>query len=766
MIHRDIKPDNIFLSRTGLVKLGDLGLAKRLGNESAITQTGATMGTPHYVSPEQAVGTPEIDFRADIYSLGCTLFHMLTGQPPYRGPSAMAVMLQHISQPPPRIQEAWPECPPPIIALLDRMLRKRPAERFESYEILLQQLFSVAARLEENGPATDAAASLLIPVPASPSGSRHRGKVLAIVSSMAVAVGLFAWQPWRKPAPEPDGAVAMAETPAPPLPSPEKTEPPPPVASITETPPATPVAVAPAPVPSPPPTPAPTPAPTSGAAMPPKTNPTPTPQSEIEKWLVQTDAIYQPVYQRDVATPFESGMAELKKTYLASLDRAHAALAVSPRDALAYRSERQRIEEGNGVPADDLDGPPAPLQSLRAAYRAQAARLEADRRQHSATVLGQYDKVLETNEAALTQRRRLDEALLLQQRREALAREWGIPASPPAGSSSARAAAPASSAGISAAATKDAPLVNTLGMKFVPVPGTQVLFCIHTTRVKDYAAYDKEVPGVDNSWKKQMRDGIPISNQDDDPVVSMNWEDAHAFCAWLSKKEGRTYRLPTDREWSFAVGIAAKEKVTRDTTPEMLSQQIKDVYPWGTQWPPPPGAGNYADTSCREKFPSQVIIEGYTDGFPTTSPVMSFKPNKFGLYDMGGNVWQWCEDWYSAAQFSRVLRGGVVGSRRSRGSALLAPAAPPSRHPPARPRVPLRPGTGRRGVTALNPWSGSDRRYGSGAGDTAGSVGCMACFGWIASVGCLRKMSEKRQKLRLLQDANGWAMQAARRRGR
>ncbi len=202
-------------------------------------------------------------------------------------------------------------------------------------------------------------------------------------------------------------------------------------------------------------------------------------------------------------------------------------------------------------------------------------------------------------------------------------------------------------------------LTNTLEMKFVHVPGTKVFFCIHPTRVKDYAAYATENPAADGAWKTRIRDNIPVSEKDDDPVVGVSWDDANAFCAWLSKKEGKTYRLPTDHEWSIAVGIGAMEKVTKDTTPEMLSDKTLNNFPWGNQWPPPKGAGNYADTSCKEKFPGQEILVGYTDGFATTSPVMSFKANKFGLYDMGGNVWQWCEDWFNTSQKDRVLRGGT-----------------------------------------------------------------------------------------------------------
>ena len=140
--------------------------------------------------------------------------------------------------------------------------------------------------------------------------------------------------------------------------------------------------------------------------------------------------------------------------------------------------------------------------------------------------------------------------------------------------------------------------MNALGMKFVPVPGTDVLFCIHETRRQDYAAYAAVTSGVDDAWKKQQRHGIPCGNKDDHPVCGMNWEDAKKFCAWLSKKEGASYRLPTDKEWSIAVGVAGMENRTPSTTPEELAAIKLDHFPWGsepvlrTEEKP----GNYQDT--------------------------------------------------------------------------------------------------------------------------------------------------------------------------
>lgn len=211
-----------------------------------------------------------------------------------------------------------------------------------------------------------------------------------------------------------------------------------------------------------------------------------------------------------------------------------------------------------------------------------------------------------------------------------------------------------------AAATKEKPFVNKLGMKFVPVPDTNLLFCIHETRYRDYAAFATETPGILGSWKNQSAEGFtPTENTADHPVVNVTWDDAQAFCAWLSKKEGKTYRLPTDQEWSISVGIGPDEKWEKGTTPATVITNSRE-FPWGTQWPPPRGSGNYSDESRKAKAPNprEQYIDGYDDGFPTTAPVMSFKPNKLGIYDVDGNVWEWCEDWYDIAKNERVLRGG------------------------------------------------------------------------------------------------------------
>jgi hypothetical protein len=165
-------------------------------------------------------------------------------------------------------------------------------------------------------------------------------------------------------------------------------------------------------------------------------------------------------------------------------------------------------------------------------------------------------------------------------------------------------------------ATKDSPWTNSLGMKFVPVPGAKVSFSIWETRVKDYAVYAAANREANGDWKDRE-----YTQRETQPVTKVSWRDAQAFCEWLTRKEqesgalkrGQRYRLPTDAEWSWAVGIGALEPPGE---PLDKNGRIKKHYPWGRTWPAPPSVGRYQGTptgfltfgacSCRQ-FPPKPI---------------------------------------------------------------------------------------------------------------------------------------------------------------
>ncbi len=211
-----------------------------------------------------------------------------------------------------------------------------------------------------------------------------------------------------------------------------------------------------------------------------------------------------------------------------------------------------------------------------------------------------------------------------------------------------------------------AAFTNSLGMKLVPVPDTGILMSTIETRVGDFRAYASENTTQDAFWKEKAQITNLGSNKtirfnfaNDHPVVRVSWFDARSFCAWLTLKEGRPYRLPTDHEWSCAVGIGDRENA--GASPRSKNQEIEGVFPWGTAWPPPKGAGNYNDKAWANASGLNYGYLAYDDGFPSTAPVGSFTPNKLGIYDLGGNAGEFCEDWFDLGRQSdqkyRVTRG-------------------------------------------------------------------------------------------------------------
>ncbi len=140
VIHRDIKPENIMLSPNGEVKVADFGLARVMDdNRSDLTQIGITMGTPLYMSPEQAEGSP-VDTRSDLYSLGITAWHMLTGRPPFQGETALAIAVQHVKQEIPDLKSLRPDLPPELCQIVHRLTRKQPQDRFQTPRQLVRRL--------------------------------------------------------------------------------------------------------------------------------------------------------------------------------------------------------------------------------------------------------------------------------------------------------------------------------------------------------------------------------------------------------------------------------------------------------------------------------------------------------------------------------------------------------------------------------------------------------------------------------------------------
>lgn len=168
VIHRDIKPSNLVLTKDGAVKVTDFGLAKLVVADSGLTLTGEVLGSPNYLAPEQASGAPA-DLRSDIYSLGATLYELLTGRPPYEGPTPVSIILKHAREPLRSPRQFRADLPLPLVTLIQRMLAKRPEDRPRDYETLLREIDRALASPGAAAPLAGAGLSTAPPAPARTS---------------------------------------------------------------------------------------------------------------------------------------------------------------------------------------------------------------------------------------------------------------------------------------------------------------------------------------------------------------------------------------------------------------------------------------------------------------------------------------------------------------------------------------------------------------------------------------------------------------------
>jgi serine/threonine-protein kinase len=189
IVHRDIKPGNLLRDADGVVKVADLGLARLNapdggpGGSTSLTQAGMVVGTADYMSPEQAVDSGEVDHRADIYSLGCTLHFLLTGRPPYQAASIMAILLKHRDAPIPELSASRPDIPPELETIFQRMVAKAPEDRYQTMTVVVKALEQVQSILNPVEARSEGRA------PQSVGPTDLLGKTVA-VSSMA-ATGEF-----------------------------------------------------------------------------------------------------------------------------------------------------------------------------------------------------------------------------------------------------------------------------------------------------------------------------------------------------------------------------------------------------------------------------------------------------------------------------------------------------------------------------------------------------------------------------------------------
>jgi eukaryotic-like serine/threonine-protein kinase len=148
IIHRDLKPANLFMGKDGLVKLGDFGIARDT-QATALTAAGRTVGTYAYMAPEQISGKPPVSRKTDLYALGCVMFEMLTGKPPFTAPTAAEMLFAHLEEEPPDVAATAPDCPEAVGKLVSKLLEKDPEERFYDALALQVALDELAQKVTE-----------------------------------------------------------------------------------------------------------------------------------------------------------------------------------------------------------------------------------------------------------------------------------------------------------------------------------------------------------------------------------------------------------------------------------------------------------------------------------------------------------------------------------------------------------------------------------------------------------------------------------------
>jgi serine/threonine protein kinase len=525
VIHRDIKPANLLRDHEGVVKVLDLGLARIVADDADLTSNGRIMGTVDYMSPEQAYDPTAADARSDVYSLGCTLWYLLTGRSVYQREQCEARLAAHRDAPLPALRQFRTDCPPAVEALLWRMIAKRPEDRYQTMNEVSAAVADAAsggipAAIDSPSVAREATADRRTPW--MRSSSRRRtvqigGTLLVCGAAVAASLGWFSSSkepPRDAPATQATskgaGASAIAANSAISTPSS--------VRSAT------------------------------GAPRP--TSPGASPTLRSAPGPLPTGA--------DVARQRQAEWAERLRMEIESKNSIEMRMTLIPPGEFLMGSTDEQIDAALEV-----------AERTKVDFAVKAAMRQTERPQHPVAISAPF--LIGTMEVTIGQFRKFFDEEGYETEAEVAAR-------------------------------------GPFNKK--PYPYTY------------------------------LDPGRTVT--DEHPAAYITWNDASAFCAWLSKREQANYRLPTEAEWEYACRAGTTTQYSfGDDESEF------DRYGW--------------------------YVNNNNPG-PGPKPCGTKLPNGFGVYDMHGNLDEWCgdffaEQWYSESpkldptgpallHGTRVVRGG------------------------------------------------------------------------------------------------------------
>lgn len=555
IIHRDVKPGNLILANDGTVKLLDMGLVRFASSEDLscaamdqqLTQAGIVIGTVAYMSPEQALDTRSADQRSDIYSLGCTLFFLLTGRSLYHEDTGMKTLLAHREQAVPSIREFCEEAPVSLDAVFRTMVAKRPADRPQTME-------EVIAAIDACVPGLSAAKVPSAPRPTGLHGLSRKTR-RSRITRIAIAIGGLALIV----------AVCVAVI----------------VVRIKTSTGSTRIEVA-----------------------DPKSIVTVETRPNEPAARTSPDRVEKPIKIRPDTTPTASlPYLQAPELLVAPFDENNARAA---RRAWAkYQQVDEETKNSLGMELVLIPGGRFLMGSPKTTE--ELVRVFPYLKDFGAAHIPQDQRDVSSNDVSVGER---------PLHRVTISRPFYL-----------------------------GKYEVTKGQfkKFVEATGYRTDAEMDGKGGWGYTA-DNEKP-FEQRPSFNWRDW-GVDQSDRSPVVNVSHHDAVAFCEYLSKMEDKKYRLPTEAEWEYACRAGTAGRYYNGDDPEGLTS-IANVW----------------DRTGKEKTPTAFNNVNSSDGCAFTGPVGQFRPNNFGLYDMIGNAWEWCSDWYDKDYYSNSPERDPTGAR-------------------------------------------------------------------------------------------------------